>query len=188
MAMTKKASKLDKVSVSILSAFLLMTGTHLGCRYDALAMLDSAFQKVSAETVMPAPQVQEPLAAEPVMVPSAEEMAMQQPTIARNPFLVPVAARPVTRSVLPTASKPFTSAPSGVNGMRSSAPVQVAPAAPKVKGIVRSNGQSVAIIEYKGQSNTYAVGSSIGDGYTVNSISGKSVSINGNSVSLGGRR
>ena len=51
-----------------------------------------------------------------------------------------------------------------------------------------SGGQSVAIIEYNGHSGSYTSGQAIGGGYTVNGISGKSVSINGNTVSVGGRR
>lgn len=186
MAMSKKKNKLDKISISILSAFLLMTGTHLGCRYDIGAMADKLFQKVSAETVAPAPQMQDPIAAAPVTIPSAEEAAaMVRPSIARNPFLVPVAARPAP---VQTQRTPIT-APhnAGLNNISSSTPV--APSAtPHVKGVIRSNGRSVAIVEYKGHSGAYAVGASIGDGYTVNGISGKTVSINGSSVNLGGSR
>lgn len=187
MAMLKKKNKLDKISVSILSAFLLMTGTHLGCRYDVGAMADKLFQKVSAATVAPAPQMQDPIAAAPVTIPSAEEAAtIAQPSIARNPFLVPVAARPTP---VQTQRTPLT-APNnaGLNNISGSAPVAAPVATPHVKGVIRSNGRSVAIVEYKGHSGTYAVGASIGDGYTVNSISGKTVSINGSSVNLGGSR
>lgn len=186
MARNNKKGKLDKVSVTILSAFLLMTGTHLGCRYDVGAAVDSMFKKVSAETVAATPAVQDPIAVAPVSVPSALEEAQNaaQPTIARNPFLVPVAARPAPVVVRPSSSAPSysASAPAAV-----SAPVPAAPK-PHVKGIIKSGGKSVAIIEYKGRSATYAPGASIGDGYRVNGIQGKSVSINGNSVNLGGRR
>ena len=45
MTVGKKKSKLDKVSISILSAFILMAGTHLGCRYDVGAQVDKFFQE-----------------------------------------------------------------------------------------------------------------------------------------------
>ena len=79
----------------------------------------------------------------------------------------------------------------GMNNLTGGAPASlapVAPAAPRVKGIITSGGQSVAIIEYNGRSGTYTSGQAIGGGYTVDGISGKTVSINGNSVDLGGRR
>jgi hypothetical protein len=197
MSANKKRSKLDKVSISILSAFILMTGTHLGCRYDVGAQLDKFFQEVSAETVLPEPQAQDPVAVSPVTAPSPEEEAaneaIEHPNIARNPFLVPVAARPVAAPSLPA---PSTNAPSGnvpgtMNNLKGGAPAPiapVAPAAPRVKGVITSGGQSVAIIEYNGHSGSYTIGQDIGGGYAVDDISGRTVSINGSSTSVGGRR
>jgi len=65
MSLGKKRSKLDKVSISILSAFILMAGTHMGCRYDVGAQLDKFFQEVSAETVLPKPELQDPIVVTP---------------------------------------------------------------------------------------------------------------------------
>lgn len=171
-------SKTDKVGIAIFSAFLLLTGTHLGCRYDLGAAVDSLFQKVSAETVNATAVGPDPLTQAPVVIPPSivEDKSPATPTIARNPFLVPAGARP-----MPVVAN----AKGGINHLTGgAAPVAVGP---RVKGVVRSNGQSLAIIEYKGKSSTYTAGASIGDGYSVSSISGKSVSINGNSTNLGGR-
>ena len=196
MTVGKKKSKLDKVSISILSAFILMAGTHLGCRYDVGAQVDKFFQEVSAETVLPQPQLQDPVAVSPVSAETPLEAeaneVIEHPNIARNPFLVPVAARPVVVAPVPAAPNGAANVGEqgqGLNGLRGGAPIEpVAPAAPLVKGVITSGGQSVAIIEYNGHSGSYTSGQAIGGGYTVNGISGKSVSINGNTVSVGGRR
>ncbi len=197
MSLGKKRSKLDKVSISILSAFILMAGTHMGCRYDVGAQLDKFFQEVSAETVLPKPELQDPIAVDPVSAETPMEAmaneAIEHPNIARNPFLVPVAARPVVVAPI-QASGPHANAGQqgqGMNNLTGGAPASlapVAPAAPRVKGVITNGGQSVAIIEYNGRSGTYTSGQAIGGGYTVDGISGKTVSINGNSVDLGGRR
>jgi len=198
MTAGKKKSKLDKVSISILSAFILMAGTHLGCRYDVGAQVDKFFQEVSAETVLPQPQLQDPVAVSPVSaetpLEAAANEAIEHPNIARNPFLVPVAARPVVVAPVPAAPSGAANVGGqnqGLNGLRGGAPAPIepaAPAAPTVKGVITSGGQSVAIIEYNGHSGSYTSGQAIGGGYTVSGISGKSVSINGDTVSVGGRR
>ncbi len=179
--------KIDKVGATILAAFFIMSGTHMYCRYDVGAMVDTMFRKVSAETVATAPLTQPPIAAAPVGTPIAEaatvgEDNIEQPTITRNPFLVPAGALPA-----PVVSRPAATV--GRPGMPASAAqaASVQESRPVVKGIVSSGSNKVAIIEYKGSSNTYRVGQTIGHDYSVDSISSGGVSINGQSVPLGGR-
>lgn len=177
--------KFDKVGATILAAFFVMSGTHMYCRYDVGAMVDSLFKKVSAETVATAPLTQAPIAAAPAGVPvleDAQSETIQQPTIARNPFLVPAGALPVATAAVPGRAP---GVPAGAGSVASPVPVQES--RPVVKGIVSSGNDKVAIIEYKGRSNTYRVGQSISDAYSVDEISGSGVSINGHSVPLGGR-
>jgi len=179
--------KIDKVGATILAAFFLMSGTHMYCRYDVGAMVDTMFKKVSAETMAVAPIAQAPIAAAPVGAPDAEPVAdeaIEQPTITRNPFLVPAAAMPAPVVHVPSgpASKP------GVpGGPANVAAVPVQESRPVVKGIVTNGSDKVAIIEYRGSSNTYRVGQSIGSDYSVDSIGSGGVSINGHSIPLGGR-
>ena len=193
--MQKQGRKVDKVTCGILAAFILMGGTHLTCRYDIGAMVDDLFQKVSAETVLPDAPVPEPVAAAPAGMPQAivdSNEPIEQPTIARNPFLVPAAAKPAPAQPVisvpvnqPGAPNPAVNAG---NAPRMSAPAApVVEARPIVRGIVQSNGRSMAIIEYKGSSNTYSVGQTIDGDYSVDSINAHSVSIDGRSVAIGGK-
>ena len=179
--------KLDKVGATILAAFIMMSGTHVYCRYDVGAMVDKLFQKVSAETVAVAPLTQGPIAAAPVGAPAdfainVADTEEQQPTITRNPFLVPAGARPAAER--PQGMTPPTGGAS-VGGRAVAAPVQEA--RPVVKGIVSSGSEKVAIIEFRGSSSTYRAGQSISGDYSVDDISSSGVSINGHSVPLGGR-
>ena len=182
--------KLDKVGATILAAFIMMSGTHVYCRYDVGTMVDKLFKKVSAETVAVAPLTQGPIAAAPVGAPAdfaidVADTEEQQPTITRNPFLVPAGARPAAER--PQGMTPPTGGASGsaMAGRTVSAPVQ--DARPVVKGIVSSGSEKVAIIEYRGSSSTYRAGQSISGDYSVDDISSSGVSINGHSVPLGGR-
>ena len=176
--------KIDKVGATILAAFFLMSGTHMYCRYDVGAAVDNLFKKVSAETVAVAPVAQAPVAVAPVGMPVAEaavsdEEVIQQPNIARNPFLVPTAAMPAPLRATAPGFRP------GAAGVPQSAPVQ--DSRPVVKGVVTSGDKKVAIIEYRGSSHTYKIGQSISSDYSVDDISVSGVSINGQRVPLGGR-
>ena len=192
--MKNQKGKLDKVSCSILAAFVLMSSTHFACRYDVASMVDEMFQKVSAETVVPNPVAPDPIAAPPALAPTnaaeaANVEAINQPTITRNPFLVPAVARAATTPVTPpTNDKIWNSGKANSAGVipAQAAPAPVVESRPIVRGVVESGGKRMAIIEYKGSSNTYSAGQSVG-GHSVGSIGNGSVAIDGHTVAVGGK-
>ena len=98
--MDKNHAKMDKVSCTILAAFILMSGTHFCYRYDVGALVDTMFQKVSAETYLPetSPTTQVALAAPTANDSSEEPLTTVTKSIARNPFAVPAGAMPIRHS------------------------------------------------------------------------------------------
>ena len=182
--MYKKSQKTDKVTCTILAAFILMSGTHFTCRYNVGEMLDKMFQKVSAETVLPNASAPAPVAVEPVTAPTTREEVINtagQKTITRNPFAVPAVAQ-TRQQVTPTRSSvPGSPALPSAGQVQAAAPVT--DETPHLKGVVQSGNKSMAIIEYKGSSSAYRPGQSVG-GYTVNDIGSSSVGLSGGNGSV----
>lgn len=178
-----KNSKLDKVTCSIIAAFVLLSGSHFACRYDVGAMVDNLFHKVSAETVLPDAPTPAPLGAAPVTTSTVATSAEQPVTqkIARNPFLVPIEA---------CTMAPAAITPAGPQGPGYATAVSAAKsAAPALRGVVRSGNKSMAIIEYHGSSQAYNVGQDVGE-YSISSIGSGSATLSGpdgaKTISIGG--
>ena len=183
--MDKNHAKMDKVSCAILAAFILMSGTHFSCRYDVGALVDTMFQKVSAETYLPeaSPTTQVALAAPTANDSSEEPLTTVTKSIARNPFAVPAGAMPVRTTYVPAD---VNGSNTNMNNNTSFQPkVPAAPSAPVLQGIVQSGSKSMAIIEYMGTSKAYSLGQEVG-GYTLESIGARSVSLGGEQISIGG--
>jgi hypothetical protein len=181
--MDKKQRKIDKISSTILAAFILMSGTHFVCRYDVGALIDTMFQKVSAETFLPEVSNNPTVAAsESTIGPNEPTTTVATISIARNPFAVPAGALPVPVTYVPMPS-------TGTNMKMNSSTPQTAPATlshPVLQGIVQSGNKSLAIIDYMGTSKAYSVGQDVGGGYTLESIGARSVSLSGEEISMGG--
>jgi len=181
--MDKNRAKMDKISSTILVAFILMSGTHFGCRYDVGALIDTMFQKVSAETFLPEVSNNSPVAAtETAGTGPNETNTTAAISIARNPFAVPAGAVPVTVTYVPMPS-------TGINMKTNSSTPQTAPAPashPVLQGIVQSGNKSLAIIDYMGTSSAYSVGQNVGGDYTLESIGARSVFLSGEEISIGG--
>lgn len=183
--MNKSNKKTDKVTSTILVAFMLMSGTHFACRYDISAIVDDMFKTVSAETVLPTATAPEPIAVAPAVSPTSTEEIINAPnqkTITRNPFAVPVVAQnrqsvQIRRQGSSTSSASLNS--SSVN-ISAQAPINETP---RLKGVVQSGNKSMAIIEYKGSSSAYRPGQSVG-GYTVSNIGSASANLSGASGSV----
>lgn len=183
--MDKNQAKMDKISCTILAAFILMSGTHFSCRYDVGAILDTMFQKVSAETHLPktSSTTQAALAAAIADESSEEAVATVTKSIARNPFAVPTGALPVRTTYVPADGNE-----SNINMNNTSVQPRVpaVPSSPVLQGIVQSGSKSMAIIEYMGTSKAYIIGQEVG-GYTLESIGSRSVSLGGEEISIGGK-
>jgi len=180
----KNCAKMDKISCTILAAFILMSGAHFGYRYDVGALVDTMFQKVSAETYLPATSTTSPIAlAAPVVADDAKESsATVTKSIARNPFAVPAGALPINVTYVPAAG---TGSNISMNKQASPQAVHAAVSSPILQGIVQSGSKSMAIIEYMGTSRAYSLGQDVG-GYTLESIGSRSVSLGGEEISIGG--
>lgn len=185
--MNKNTGKPDKITFAIMAAFILMSSTHFACRYDIGMIVDDFFHKVSAGTLLPNAQLPAPLAAAPVIVPTTSAAEEAAPTIlhksiARNPFLIPVAARP--RPAFIPAPSGYSEGSGSTSGIT---PAQTAPMAskitPQLKGVVSGSNNSMAIIEFAGSSKAYRPGQSVG-GYTIDSIGSKTVSLSGSTGSI----
>ena len=50
--MQSSAKNSDKFASVMVAAFLIMGSTHFACRYDIGTVIESFFQKASAETIM----------------------------------------------------------------------------------------------------------------------------------------
>ena len=157
----------------ILSAFLVLGAAHCFCRFDVTSHTEVFFAHAWAE-VTPQQAAQpgqpangsQPFAAQPADAPIVV-------TIARNPFMAPVA---ITAKPLPTTPV-GSSGHGGIPGANANAQVPVS-AVPVLRGIVQNGSASAAIIEYGGRSGFYRVGQSVG-GERVESISSNSVSLSG---------
>ena len=183
--MDKNCAKMDKISCTILAAFILMSGTHFSYRYDVGALVDTMFQKVSAETYLPetSSTTQVALAAPTPNDGSEEPLTTVTKSIARNPFAVPAVVMPVRTTYV---SAEVNGRNTNMNNNTSVQPKTPAvPSAPILKGIVQSGSKSMAIIEYMGTSKAYSVGQEVG-GYTLESIGSRSVSLGGEQISIGG--
>ena len=171
--MQSSAKNSDKFASVMVAAFLIMGSTHFACRYDIGTVLESFFQKASAETIMPQNSPNDSSAANAAL----SEQGIISKSIVRNPFLMPVSATPN----LTQPSQIFASSMNSYVPSKSVAPV--VPAEPQLRGIISKGGKSFAIIEYQGVSNYYSAGQSVGN-YTISNINSKSVSLSGSANSL----
>ena len=171
--MQSSAKNSDKFASVMVAAFLIMGSTHFACRYDIGTVIESFFQKASAETIMPQNSSNDSSAANAAL----SEQGIISKSIVRNPFLMPVSATPN----LTQPSQTFTSSVNSYVPSKSVAPV--VPAEPQLRGIISKGGKSFAIIEYQGVSNYYSAGQSVGN-YTISNINSKSVSLSGSANSL----
>ena len=171
--MQSSAKNSDKFASVVVVAFLIMGSTHFACRYDIGTVIESFFQKASAETIMPQNSTNDSSSANAAL----SEQVIISKSIVRNPFLMPVSATPnLTQTAQTFAGSMNSYVPS-----KSIAPV--VPAEPQLRGIIRKGDKSFAIIEYQGVSNYYSAGQSVGN-YTVSNINTKSVSLSGYENSL----
>jgi len=182
--MDNNNAKMDKISCTILAAFILMSGTHFSCRYDVGALVDTMFQKVSAETYLPenSPTPKVALAASTANDSAEEPLTTVTKSIARNPFAVPAVAMPIRATYVPAD---INGSNTNMNNNSVQPKVPAAPSAPILQGIVQSGSKSMAIIEYMGTSKAYSLGQEVG-GYTLESIGSRSVSLGGEEISIGG--
>ena len=171
--MQSSAKNSDKFASVMVAAFLIMGSTHFACRYDIGAVIESFFQKASAETIMSQNSTNDSSAANAAL----SEQGIISKSIVRNPFLMPVSATPN----LTQPSQIFASSMNSYVPSKSVAPV--VPAEPQLRGIISKGGKSFAIIEYQGVSNYYSAGQSVGN-YTISNINSKSVSLSGSANSL----
>lgn len=163
----------DKFASVMMAAFLIMGSAHFACRYDLGTLVEGFFQKASAETIISQDSAADSGAPATII----SEQGIISKAIARNPFLMPVAATPNPTQITPT----FPSGNIPYTPSKNSAPV--IPAEPQLRGIISKAGKAFAIIEYQGTSSYYSVGQAIGN-YTVNNISQKSVLLSGPGNSL----
>lgn len=182
--MDKDHAKMDKISCTILAAFIVMSGTNFVCRYNVGALVDTMFQKVSAATSLPEIPTTATVALAPAIASDStdEPSAIVIKSIARNPFAVPAVAMPI-----PVAYVPAPVSGNNIN-MNTASSRQAPPtvvSSPVLQGIVQSGSKSMAIIEYMGTSRAYSIGQEVG-GYTLESIGSKSVSLDGEQISIGG--
>ena len=171
--MQSSAKNSDKFASVMVAAFLIMGSTHFACRYDIGTVIESFFQKASAETIMTQNSSNDSSAANAAL----SEQGIISKSIVRNPFLMPVSATPN----LTQPSQIFASSMNSYVPSKSVAPV--VPAEPQLRGIISKGGKSFAIIEYQGVSNYYSAGQSVGN-YTISNINSKSVSLSGSANSL----
>ena len=171
--MQSSAKNSDKFASVMVAAFLIMGSTHFACRYDIGTVIESFFQKASAETIMPQNSSNDSSTANAAL----SEQGIISKSIVRNPFLMPVSATPN----LTQPSQTFASSMNSYVPSKSIAPV--VPAEPQLRGIISKGGKSFAIIEYQGVSNYYSAGQSVGN-YTISNINSKSVSLSGSANSL----
>ena len=171
--MQSSAKNSDKFASVMVAAFLIMGSTHFACRYDIGTVIESFFQKASAETIMPQNSSNDSSTANAAL----SEQGIISKSIVRNPFLMPVSATPN----LTQPSQIFASSMNSYVPSKSVAPV--VPAEPQLRGIISKGGKSFAIIEYQGVSNYYSAGQSVGN-YTISNINSKSVSLSGSANSL----
>lgn len=160
--MTKKSQQTDHFSWIILAAFLILSASHLYCRFDVSCYIEGMFVKAwagqSDTTSVPvssASQVVMPQKIQP-------NVANVSTTTGRNPFMVP--ARLLTPTTTPST-----------NGGNNNA-TSYASATPVLRGIVASGTTKLAIIEFNNSSNYYKNGQTIGE-YTLNSIGSNSVEL-----------
>ena len=171
--MQSSAKNSDKFASVMVAAFLIMGSTHFACRYDIGTVLESFFQKASAETIMTQNSSNDSSAANAAL----SEQGIISKSIVRNPFLMPVSATNLS-------TQPVQSFASSVNSyVPSKSVAPVVPAEPQLRGIISKGGKSFAIIEYQGVSNYYSAGQSVGN-YTISNINSKSVSLSGSANSL----
>ena len=172
--MHSSAKKNDKFASVLLASFLIMGSAHFACRYDVGSAIEGLFQKASAESATPKDFSVDRSDNNSLSEQLSSDNGIITKSITRNPFLMPAAAAPVI-------AQPFN------NGRSSSAtPVSSAPAfaaEPQLRGIVRKGDKSMAIIEYKGMSNYYSVGQTVGS-YAVTNINAKSASLYNSGDSL----
>ena len=171
--MQSSAKNSDKFASVMVAAFLIMGSTHFACRYDIGTVIETFFQKASAETIMSQNSTNDSSAANAAL----SEQGIISKSIVRNPFLMPVSATPN----LTQPSQIFASSMNSYVPSKSVAPV--VPAEPQLRGIISKSGKSFAIIEYQGVSNYYSAGQSVGN-YTISNINSKSVSLSGSANSL----
>ena len=172
--MQSSAKNSDKFASVMVAAFLIMGSTHFACRYDIGTVIESFFQKASAETIMTQNSSNDSSAANAAL----SEQGIISKSIVRNPFLMPVSATPNL------STQPVQSFASSVNSyVPSKSVAPVVPAEPQLRGIISKSGKSFAIIEYQGVSNYYSAGQSVGN-YTISNINSKSVSLSGSANSL----
>ena len=192
--MNKKEKKVDKISCTILTAFILMGSVHFNCRYNIVPLIDTFFHQVSAEQVLPDAPTPAPLVEAPVVATNyagnPENTAeIVHKSVARNPFAVPMTVQPQQVTYTPVNSNNnsnnnnnYNTYPRTAGG--SNAPV-VEKAVPILRGVVQSGNKSMAIIEYAGTSQAYSVGQTVGSS-TIEAISDKSISLDGNVIHIGG--
>ena len=171
--MQSSAKNSDKFASVVVVAFLIMGSTHFACRYDIGTVIESFFQKASAETIMPQNSTNDSSSANAAL----SEQVIISKSIVRNPFLMPVSATPN----LTQTAQTFTGSMNSYVPSKSIAPV--VPAEPQLRGIIRKGDKSFAIIEYQGASNYYSAGQSVGN-YTISNINSKSVFLSGSANSL----
>ena len=88
--MQSSAKNSDKFASVMVAAFLIMGSTHFACRYDIGTVIESFFQKASAETIMPQNASNDSSATNAAL----SEQGIISKSIVRNPFLMPVSATP----------------------------------------------------------------------------------------------
>lgn len=186
--MNKKQKKVDKISCTILTAFILMGSAHFNCRYNIVPLIDTFFHQVSAEQVLPEAPTPAPLVEAPVVATNyagnpENTSDIVHKSIARNPFAVPMAVQPQPVTYTPVNSNNnYNTYPRTAEG--STAPI-VEKAVPILRGVVQSGNKSMAIIEYGGTSQAYTVGQTVGS-RTIEDINDKSISLDGKTIHIGG--
>ena len=171
--MQSSAKNSDKFASVMVAAFLIMGSTHFACRYDIGAVIESFFQKASAETIMTQNSSNDSSAANAAL----SEQGIISKSIVRNPFLMPASAMPGP------IQQPNANNINASSSAKIAAAVPVAPAEPQLRGIISKGDKCLAIIEYQGISNYYTAGQNVGN-YTINNLNAKSVSLTSSANSL----
>lgn len=187
--MNKNHKKIDKISCTILTAFILMGSAHFNCRYNIVPLIDTFFHQVSAEKVLPGALTPAPLVEAPVVASNyAGNMESTTPvhkSIARNPFVAPFAVQPQPVSYTPMNNNTSIADNNQRTSTGNNAPI-IEKKVPVLRGIVQSGNKSMAIIEYEGSSKAYTIGQTVGS-CTIEDISANAISLDGTVIHIGGK-
>ncbi|HIU63926.1 MAG TPA: hypothetical protein IAB06_02625 [Candidatus Avacidaminococcus intestinavium] len=165
--MSSSVRTIDRLPAILAVSFLLVGIAHFACRYDFERALEKPFPKAFASQSSTEPTTSVTTASQTITTAPSSEVAL---SIARNPFLMPVAALPAS---VTTPVAPVT--PVATAGTTSASNVYVAET-PRLTGVLMRGTEKVAIIALRGQSDFYSIGQSIGS-YVVNNISDNSISL-----------